>query len=252
MPEPQPKSSRGEKSAERHGRRTFLIGGSILNRINLWYVAVGLAILYTYIFLQSRQLHHLLGTDVSVQVLQVVDGDTFVGKTFDGYIGRFRLRQIDAPEFGQPYAMEARRALETLLDGDDRDVIVFLWEVDSWGRYVVDTVTRDSIFTNLTHVQMELVSRGLAWAFGGFGAKTALQEAMDSAKQQKLGLWGDSNPVEPWIYRREKRDGQRRGSGWGDSDPRSLKPQERSDHKNRNRGGQKAPSSSSRGRGSRK
>lgn len=183
-------------------------GLRVADSINVWYMLALLALLLGYAWCNGTVLHHLMGRDTVVDVLRVVDGDTFVARTVPGGVtARFRLKQIDAPERDQPHGAEAAAALESLLLAPHREVTVFLWEQDPWGRYVVDVAVRDSVFSKLTYVQFELVKRGLAWTFGGFGGDLPFSQALEAAKAAKIGLWKEDNPEEPWNYRRRMRGG---------------------------------------------
>lgn len=184
-----------------HPRRRW--GIRVAESLNGWYMVAALVILSLYVWFNGRLLHHMIGKDTVVEVVRVVDGDTFLGRTVPGGIAsRFRLRSIDAPEKDQPYGPEATAALQELLIAPNREVNVFLWEQDPWGRYVVDVATRDSIYTKMTFVQHELVKLGFAWVF--LAGDSPLRKEADSAKSKKVGLWKDDHPLEPWKFRRIK------------------------------------------------
>ena len=206
------------------------IGAGLFESVSPVYMVILLATMYAYGHVSSRPLHHLIGSEISVEVDQVVDGDTFVGKTQSGQLVRFRLRQIDAPERDQPFGNQATHKLSQLLldNHENKDVVVFLWEQDDWGRYVVDCVTREGIYTKVVFVQEELVKAGFAWTFGSFGRadqKNTLSLAMEKAREEKVGLWRQKDPVEPWRHRYMQRQTKGRGDSWlpGDSKRRSRK-----------------------------
>lgn len=177
----------------------------LLERLNPWYVIMFVSLFAVYIYLRYRTLQNLVGTDTTLTVHRVIDGDSFFATTRDGVVSRFRLRQFDAPELDQEYGLEARERLEQLLIHPDREVIALIWDQDSYGRCIVDVLTRDSVYTDITFVQKQMLSEGLGWAWGGFEQGTSLHRAMEEAKSKKIGLWNSQSHTEPWLHRNRQR-----------------------------------------------
>ena len=138
----------------------------------------------------ARAAQSIVGT-----VSRVVDGDTIDVKTETESV-RVRLQNIDAPETGQPFAVEARRALAKLIFG--QLVRVELDGTMSYGR-AVGTVYRAN-----RNVNMTMASGGLAWASSGqkgVEPELAYKVAQQRAREFGRGLWSDPNPSPPWAYR---------------------------------------------------
>lgn len=121
-----------------------------------------------------------------------------------------RLYGVDAPETGQPYAEEAKKAVVAALGG---------------GPVRVDVLTTDNlgiavamVYAGETNLGSLLVSEGLAWyddrnAAGDRELKKLNAQAIAGGK----GLWADAAPLAPWDYRR---------SHGGEQFSYSLKPKE--------------------------
>ena len=55
----------------------------------------------------------------------------------------------------------------------------------------------------------ELVYQGLAWWYRKYSKDQSLGELEAQARQAKLGLWADTEPVPPWEWRKTKRQAVR-------------------------------------------
>lgn len=131
----------------------------------------------------------------SGRVVALEDGDS--GKALSGLTTiEFRLYGIDAPEFGQPYCMQAKRTAAGLLQG--KQIEFKTTDRDQYGREV------GLAYVNGRCINEELIGRGCAWVYPAyckerFCADWAALEAL--ARSKKVGLWRDSNPLPPWQYR---------------------------------------------------
>ena len=146
-----------------------------------------------------------LASGVSAEVLfgtviAVHDGDTVTLKNESGQ-KKVRLAGIDAPELSQPYGAESRAALrETVFD---RQVHVETSRNDRYGR-IVGKVLLDGVDINLKQIKS-----GVAWVYLTYlkelsrDDRIVYLEAEAQSKAVSAGLWKDSNPVEPWIWRKK-------------------------------------------------
>jgi len=149
--------------------------------------------------LYARQHTHLKG-----KVMQVKDGDTVVIAPEEG--GAFftcRLYGIDAPEVehrgkpGQPFGEEARKELKKLILG--QTVEVELTGAKTYHREVC------IIYKEGLNINLELVKRGYAWAYRQYLQRPYASEyitAETEARQNKRGLWLQTNPTPPWEWRK--------------------------------------------------
>lgn len=189
----------------------------------------------------------VVGQTVSVEVEQVVDGDTFVARIpslsqFGMAVrGRFRLRGIDAPEWAQPYGGEATKVLQSILAPHGgaavgREVVCRVVGKDPWGRYVADVAIRNGMYATAVDVQLEMVKRGAAWSFPQFQQQrststqpASLEDVMSTARNEKQGLWAiEGTPEAPWLYRqRTGKAGKRTPTLSNDAPPRPPTDEER-------------------------
>lgn len=137
---------------------------------------------------------------VAGRVVRVFDGDSFILRAGRRDV-EVRLADIDAPEKGQPYADQARRALMQLVEG--RDVRAEVREEDRYRRKIA-RLYRNS---DGLDVNAELVRRGHAWAYNRYVRDQTLIALEQQAKKTRAGLWGlpVEQQVPPWQYRYNER-----------------------------------------------
>ncbi|HEY1028701.1 MAG TPA: thermonuclease family protein [Pseudomonas sp.] len=126
-----------------------------------------------------------------VAVRQVVDGDTV--RLADGR--SIRLIGINAPELGrkgrsdEPYAVQAKRRLQALIDASDGRVGLLYGKQrkDRYGRTLAHLYDRHG-----RNLEAQLLGEGLGFmvAFAPNGALVNCQAAAErQARRQRLGLW---------------------------------------------------------------
>jgi endonuclease YncB( thermonuclease family) len=139
--------------------------------------------------------------DLQGRVVRVADGDTVSVLDADNTQHKVRLFGIDTPEHNQPYGNAAKKALLELVGQQTVGVVVVT--TDSYGRSV-GTLYHDGVNINLA-----MVERGNAWWYRHFAPyERKLAAAEQLARDQRVGLWADPDPVPPWDWRR----GQRRAA----------------------------------------
>jgi endonuclease YncB( thermonuclease family) len=128
-----------------------------------------------------------------VTVVRVYDGDTV--KLTDGR--RVRLIGINTPELGrerkatQPFAAEARRVLQTLLDRSNRTLLLQYGQEhhDHYGRLLAHV-----FLDNGENVAVHLLQKGLATALvvpPNTWAVDCYRQQEDAARIERRGIWGD-------------------------------------------------------------
>ena len=144
---------------------------------------------------------------LEVRVTGVSDGDTLVVLDSNNLEHRVRLAGIDAPEKGQPFGERSRRALSDLVYGR---IVTMEWsKKDSYGRFVAKITGGDPS----RDVNLAQVSGGHAWHYRHFEDeqskpdRVAYAAAEQLAREQRLGLWGEPDPVEPWDWRHGRAGG---------------------------------------------
>jgi len=130
--------------------------------------------------------------EFSGKVIGVTDGDTITVLANRETI-IVRLEGIDAPELGQSFGTQSKRALARLVAG--KTVVVRTTGADAYGR-TLGVVRSDGIDVN-----RKLIEDGWAWHFKRFNEEERLAQLEDAARQAKRGLWGDEKPLAPWDYR---------------------------------------------------
>lgn len=135
-------------------------------------------------------------------VTYVSDGDTLSVRFEDRAVATVRLADIDAPETakgpevpGQPYGVEARRELASMVLS--RRVDLHCVDTDIYGRLVCD------VYLGSAHVNRAMVQRGAAWAASRrYLRDQKVARAQHEAQRQRVGLWAQRDPMEPWQWRR--------------------------------------------------
>ena len=128
------------------------------------------------------------------QSLYVTDGDTI---NLNGE--KIRLTCIDAPEKTQPYGLESKEYLMNLLKGKEIEVV--RESTDRYGRTLGWLLVEGDTINN------KMVESGFAWWYEYYCASNGtLKEHQIDAKKNKIGLWADANPINPYEWRKGKRE----------------------------------------------
>lgn len=132
------------------------------------------------------------------EVVGVLDGGT-IEVVRNGKAERIRFHGIDCPEKGQPYSDNVKQATSALVFA--MEVTVEPHGKDKYGRVMADVLLADG--TNVNH---ELVKEGWCWWYRKDAPNNAELERLElEAREAKKGLWVDSEPIPPWVYRKAQR-----------------------------------------------
>lgn len=160
---------------------------------------VATAILFSTCFIKPATVQNEVRL---IEVVGVNDGDTvtvfFVNEKRQQKI---RLATIDAPEYAQPYGRKSRQHLSDLVYRK----MIKLKELgrDKYGRIIGE------IFLNEKNINVEQIKSGFAWHYKhhegqqSFEERLIYSQAEKYARENRLGVWQDDNPIPPWDYRRE-------------------------------------------------
>lgn len=132
------------------------------------------------------------------RVLWVHDGDTVTLTASNGVWFKIRLWGIDAPELGQPGGEVSMMALIRL--AGRKQVTVDVKDRDRYGRLVGIILYRKK------DINLEMLKLGQAWYYKQYAPKQEnYGKAETEAREKKLGLWAEADPVAPWEWRKEQR-----------------------------------------------
>jgi len=135
-----------------------------------------------------------IGSILSGEVTQVIDGDTFIMQTGNGTVN-VRLQGVDAPEIKQPFGTHCRDLLTGLIHGGKVELAV---TGHSYGRMVA-YVRKGS-----TLVNERVVSDGCAMAEPRYDRQHMFMLMENGARERRDGIWSDpANPPQaPWEFRK--------------------------------------------------
>ena len=133
--------------------------------------------------------------DYCVKVVAITDGDTFKGLTDKNEEIKFRIHGIDAPEKKQAFGTKSKEYLSDLIFG--KTVGIKEQSKDRYGRLVVWVYT-----TERKDVSAEMLKAGMAWHYKKYDDSRQYADFENEAREKKIGLWLDANPIEPWNFRK--------------------------------------------------
>lgn len=129
------------------------------------------------------------------KVIGVKDGDTVV-LLLDGKEQTVRLAHIDCPEKNQPFGKKAKQFASDLCF----EKYVTLNHKNKLDRN--QRLIAEIILDNGQNLNKELVRAGLAWHFKKYSKEIEYSELENEARETKIGLWSEPNPIAPWDWRK--------------------------------------------------
>lgn len=157
------------------------------------YKILTMKILFFYILLLcSFCIHSQTG-----KVIKVKDGDTIVIIDTTNTQHTIRIADIDCPEKGQPFGTKAKNFTSDEIFG--KIVTIESKGIDRFGR------TIGFVLYNNKNLSFELLKSGLAWHYKYYSKNKEMAKIEVVAKKNKIGLWIDPNPINPYNWRRNKR-----------------------------------------------
>ncbi|MEQ8789887.1 MAG: thermonuclease family protein [Pirellulaceae bacterium] len=147
------------------------------------------------------------------KVVSITDGDT-LQVLVDERPVKVRLEGIDCPETGQPFGTAAKKHLASLCFG--KQVRVRVTGQDRYGRTLGEVLVGDE---SANHA---LVRDGFSWHYKKYSSDAALAASEVSAREAKVGLWADVNPIPPWEWR--DLSASERAARVANAPPREVEP----------------------------
>lgn len=129
------------------------------------------------------------------KVIRILDGDT-MEILYQNTPTKIRLAHIDCPEKrkSQPFGNNAKKALSDLCFG--QNVTVYGENYDRNKRLIAVVVNAKKQVVN-----QQMIKQGMAWHFKKYSKDASYARLEVEARRNKIGLWGDSNPIAPWEWR---------------------------------------------------
>lgn len=152
--------------------------------------------LFSLLILISAYSH----ADYYAKVNYVLDGDTISVTKSNSTKYRIRLSYIDAPEIAhngkesQPYGLEAKAFLMSMIL--NKTVLIKENGNDPYGRFLGE------VYLGKLNINQEMVKNGYAWAYS-YNANQNYVSLEKTARMKKLGLWKGTNPINPYIWRKQ-------------------------------------------------
>ena len=131
----------------------------------------------------------------NAMVIGITDGDTIVVLTSDNQQIKIRLEGIDCPEMKQGFGTKAKQATSDLCFG--KQVSIHKSGVDRYGR------TLAYVYVGDTCINKELLKLGMAWHFKKYNGDQELAQLEILAREKKVGLWSQQDPIAPWEWRKK-------------------------------------------------
>ncbi|MBN1184980.1 MAG: thermonuclease family protein [Bacteroidales bacterium] len=132
----------------------------------------------------------------NAKVIGITDGDTIVVLTENFQQVKIRLEGIDCPEMKQDFGTKAKQATSELCY--DKRVIIHKSGTDRYGRTLAYVYIGDKC------INKELLKLGMAWHFKRYNSDKELALLETQAREQKVGLWAQQDPIAPWDFRVKK------------------------------------------------
>ncbi|GAA5784880.1 thermonuclease family protein [Chitiniphilus shinanonensis] len=138
-----------------------------------------------------------VASTTNCKVVGIADGDTLTCLTDANLQVTVRLAEIDAPEKKQPFGQRSRQALSDLCFG--KPATLQVQSIDRYRRTVARVICAG------TDANATQVRRGMAWVYNRYARDPALYDLQREARERRIGLWADADPVPPWEWRKQKR-----------------------------------------------
>jgi endonuclease YncB( thermonuclease family) len=103
------------------------------------------------------------------------------------------MNDIDAPEKKQAYGQKAKQTLAALIAGK---MVRVVWKKRDRNQRILGTV-----FFVDRNINLQMVQLGMAWHFIKYSNDPEFARAEKDARSAKRGLWLDSQPLAPWLFR---------------------------------------------------
>lgn len=153
---------------------------------------------FFYVFFHIFTANGFAKKPFKAEVTKIIDGDSLKVKDGRKYY-EIRLYGIDAPEYDQPYAAEAKKLVKETILGKKVTVLPVEW--DKYHRLVAIVNYKEQ------SINKRLLSRGLAWYYPKYCklrmCKSWKREGK-KAKKRGENIWSDPSSMAPWRWKYNK------------------------------------------------
>ena len=136
-------------------------------------------------------------TTLKAKVIGIKDGDTVVVLDSLNYQTTLRLAEVDCPEKSQPFGTKAKQFTSEQIY--HKQIKYVVTDIDRYGRSIAKIYYDDN-----KYLSAEIIKNGYGWQYKRYSTSKELANFENAARLQKLGLWYDKNPIEPWEWRKNK------------------------------------------------
>jgi len=131
--------------------------------------------------------------EFAAKVIGISDGDSITVLVGKSEI-KVRVDGIDCPEKKQAFGNRARVFTSNFCFG--KMVIIKKKKNDRYGRLVARVICDGKDLSE------ELLKAGMAWHFKKYDKSPVLSRLELEARNKRIGLWSDPNPIAPWCFRK--------------------------------------------------
>ena len=134
---------------------------------------------------------------LSGKVVAIKDGDTVVVLDSLNNQTTLRLAEVDCPEKNQPFGTKAKQFTSDQIYY--KTIKYVITDTDRYGR----SIAMIYYGTDNKYLSAEIIKAGMGWHYKKYSTSKDLATFQENAKQNKIGLWIDNNPIEPSEFRRK-------------------------------------------------
>ena len=139
---------------------------------------------------------NLLSLELKGKIIHISDGDTVHLLTDKKEKIKIRLNDIDAPENKQAYGNKSKENLKNYIY--QKNVVVEYKNKDKYKRVL------GTIYYQNRDINLQQIKDGYAWVYKKYSNNKTYYKAEKLARDKRVGLWIDKNPLEPWEFRKQK------------------------------------------------
>lgn len=134
---------------------------------------------------------------LSGKVVAIKDGDTVVVLDSLNNQTTLRLAEVDCPEKNQPFGTKAKQFTSDQIYFKTIKYVVT--DTDRYGR----SIAMIYYGTDNKYLSAEIIKAGMGWHYKKYSTSKELATFQENAKQNKIGLWIDNDPIEPSVWRKK-------------------------------------------------